>query len=886
MDTIIANANRISGGAPSISGGAPVNVTPRPPSSVETKITSLPTIDSQSAPNVTGIPSQLQKAANWTEKVAHQITTSEPHREEMTLSKKHFIGKLDTGEPIYIPKSPALIKYGYMPPNVEFGLSQHKTQTDIAKFGSDIKTLELQIPIAKSMLPTLRTQLESIRLSPEGTKYQVDFDSDSIYDATMFRSELITRYESDIKKTEELLSYETKIPEYRQTLSEMKTSSNLLGGYQNLGYKVGVTANEYTVAFPTATETHKWLTGEHGATLLSSAAFIESPLAVKTVGSAIWQGITGDKKIGKARIEDLSAYSLGLHDALKHGDFHAKVITSPAMTQGVYLPLATLGLGYGMTSLTSTATRVPISIGSFTASKAGKLLACTSKAGMVVAGGVGIGLTAASLSRTWKNAPEKLPGQLSETLFSFGMAIGGYRQGAKLWKHAHTGSYAYDWGSGKMKWSSKELPKMENIHGVSDVMEYRGTDKSFFTSQGKLKIGGKTVDVRLHGMGERFPGKTDATISHGAGKMSWTEKGFFTKKGYTRFFEFEGGAEGIKLPGYSGKIKIFKSDSFSQLLAGKKGAYGYGKLTGVTGHGKTFLMDLGKPKPGRWQVFPPESMMPSQSKFVYSGTYKGQGLHGKQFQLGRILSFGRSTGTSRGSGSLNLKLDYGTIFKNIGTDVLSSLTTKPTTTFAIPAISTASLLPMRLEGGGTVQKVSSASINIPSYGSMQTVISKQNQISLPKTITMPKQMFISRSSNKQRDSYISNLGFAANINIDNMIKNIVKPVVIPKHDTITDTIKVQQPIVTPMFSFDAVSAQSYKQILGSAQSTSLIPATTTITAMDSVGFPKFVPVVLPYFPLPKLAGSRGTSGWGDWGLRTKYRYREFKIPSLKKLLGG
>jgi hypothetical protein len=44
------------------------------------------------------------------------------------------------------------------------------------------------------------------------------------------------------------------------------------------------------------------------------------------------------------------------------------------------------------------------------------------------------------------------------------------------------------------------------------------------------------------------------------------------------------------------------------------------------------------------------------------------------------------------------------------------------------------------------------------------------------------------------------------------------------------------------------------------------------------------PVASAYIPL-KLGG-RGSAGWGDWGVGKKYRFREFKVASLEKLLGG
>ena len=194
--------------------------------------------------------------------------------------------------------------------------------------------------------------------------------------------------------------------------------------FKKAGYEVDILDGGLEFKPSKASKVHSWVFGDKEPIALTSASFIESPLAIKTVGTAIWSWAIGDKKATETRHEELAKYSLGLYEGIKYDKFTYKVLTSPAMVMGVYIPSLTLGAGYALTGLSASA-----SVGG----TGMQLLNLGAKSGTIIMGGAGLGLTASSLTKTWQEKPEALPGQLAETAFTFGLAIGGYNIGKKTY---------------------------------------------------------------------------------------------------------------------------------------------------------------------------------------------------------------------------------------------------------------------------------------------------------------------------------------------------------------------------------------------------------------------------------------------------------------------
>ena len=65
-----------------------------------------------------------------------------------------------------------------------------------------------------------------------------------------------------------------------------------------------------------------------------------------------------------------------------------------------------------------------------------------------------------------------------------------------------------------------------------------------------------------------------------------------------------------------------------------------------------------------------------------------------------------------------------------------------------------------------------------------------------------------------------------------------------------------------------------------------VPLTTQAPTNINVPFPVITPSLrLPFIPLHG-GGGRGSRGYKKGGKRKRYSYREYKIPSLEKILGG
>ena len=317
-------------------------------------------------------PSEAQAA--FIERVTTFEKKEEPHRTEMALEKEYYAGRDDTGEAIYVKESPAQVLHDYNPATQDISQQQLYSQLE-SDFGSELdvatKNIEVateavkNIPVAEDYLSQLNIAIGDVTKAGE---YDDIFLVENGVEVKYKRDEALNKLGSQLEVRQEYLDWKAgkrekmsddnltaaeyldwakttseKLPEYQSGLRYVSTQKFTASKYKELGYKVKVTDEGYSFELPSSTEVYQWKHGEMTGAALSSAAFLESPLAVKTLGSAIQSAITGDKKVGEARIEELSTYALGLDVAIKQGDYAMHVLASPAVVEGIVLPVVTLG---------------------------------------------------------------------------------------------------------------------------------------------------------------------------------------------------------------------------------------------------------------------------------------------------------------------------------------------------------------------------------------------------------------------------------------------------------------------------------------------------------------------------------------------------------------
>jgi len=640
---------------------------------------------------------EIQKEASKNLEKWQDVGTS---AEDMALQKGHYIGKDEEGNPQYIQESPYQVKFGYTPKDPDYSTILSDINQKIETIDETIPNIRKNVDQAKGILPDLQSNLEMIQTGSPDTTWQFQFDqtamqqqSPDLHDwiktnvgfkesYTPGEAEKIVEHFIDVNK--DVIGQEDLISQLQSDKKSLQDTKFTVEQYKKLGYNVDIKDNAYSFGLPKSSEVHSKIFGDKEGIALTATAFIESPLAIKTVGSAIWQWATGDEKVGETRKEELTSYSLGLQESLQKGDFGgyvAKVGTSPAMVQGVYIPLMAYGGGYALTGLsaggagsTAVGSSTLARIGSTTA---GQITTIGAKTAMIGAGAYGTITVGQNLIQTYQDRPEALPGEIAETAFTFGMAYAGFKGGQKAWTQRHTGSWKYNWKKGRTEWSPEEIRRID-VKGFQDVLEYQQGDKTMFTAEGTQNIAGRNVNIRLHGMGEKLPGK-DISYSKGTGHMTWTEKGKWGAKiTHTKFFDFEGAGKEIRIFNLSDKYRAFSQVSRSMFRSGGEPTTGKG-VSLVRDWGKVKIVDKGvtaetlpfELKGGAMKI---EMPLPKKYTSVYSGSYQGEGSFGRQFQLGRTISFkiGGSAegGTVGGSGGAS-RLDYSQIFGRVGQDAIT-----------------------------------------------------------------------------------------------------------------------------------------------------------------------------------------------------------------------
>jgi hypothetical protein len=594
-------------------------------------------------------PTEAQAA--FIEKVTVFEKKEEPHRTEMTLEKEHYVGKSETGEPLYVKESPAQVLHEYNPAKQDTGQQQLYSQLESDVTGSltivagniNVATeAQKNIPLAQDYIKQINTSITDINKAGA---------NDSIFlieggvEVKYTKTEALDKLNAALKTNQDYLDWakttSEKIPEYKTAQQSLSNQQFMVSKYKQLGYKVSDTAEGYAFELPSSTEVYQWKHGEMTGAALSSAAFLESPLAVKTIGSAIQSAITGDKKVGEARIEELSTYALGLDVALKEGDYAMHVLASPAMVEGVYLPLTMLGatslISEGISVAAPRITAGLETIGSKFTPEGQAILTSVKQtatkvsepfisAGKVAAKVTGTELGSQTLNWSMYGAlegghivevaathPEELGSTIAESAFSWGLTTAAMGEGFKgLSEKMPKGKFIeQDIAQTKLEAELGFKPDVaaipQKVESTSIYFQYPGAEKGTveFTGVGEAvakapKQKPVEFEITVSGTGKELPDvikinevPRSLTVTDAKASITWTEKGKFGEKiEHTRFETITGYSEPAAKAGDESIIaSAAKSEHGLDVVAieepviiKKIGTFDTGKAT-VTGYG-------------------------------------------------------------------------------------------------------------------------------------------------------------------------------------------------------------------------------------------------------------------------------------------------------------
>jgi len=272
-------------------------------------------------------------------------------RESMELQKGYFIGRDDEGRPIYKTVSPAKYYHGYVPGYHD--LTTAKTYDEfLKKLKENYLVASESIDVSKkaqTYIPEIQDFIRQLESAPSGstvTYTEVLPSGEEVLHENVPVKEALPYFRGHLKSLEETAD---KLSEYESIQSRLVEQEKTIRGYRDLGYSLRITdKGEYVIEEPKSYDVMKWKHKGKTDVLLVSASFLASPLAVQTWGSGLGMLVTGDEKIREAELERLSEYALGLDVAIKKGEYVGRVLISPAMAEGVYLPLATFGIAKGI----------------------------------------------------------------------------------------------------------------------------------------------------------------------------------------------------------------------------------------------------------------------------------------------------------------------------------------------------------------------------------------------------------------------------------------------------------------------------------------------------------------------------------------------------------
>ena len=183
-----------------------------------------------------------------------------------------------------------------------------------------IGNINTNVSNAESSLVNLRQNLDTIKSSNSNTVWTYDLDPQKLETEAPDTYKWITEnmgfkdtYTKDeaqrmtnyfIGLNEDVLKQKDMIPGLQSQREQLKDTLFTVNKYEELGYKVDIKDDTYKFDLPKASEVHSSIFGEHEATAMSSAAFMESPLAIKTLASLFEEIALSRSSAMRCRISD------------------------------------------------------------------------------------------------------------------------------------------------------------------------------------------------------------------------------------------------------------------------------------------------------------------------------------------------------------------------------------------------------------------------------------------------------------------------------------------------------------------------------------------------------------------------------------------------------
>lgn len=541
-------------------------------------------------------PSFRQKVDTFQENI------KKTHGERDRL-KQYKIGLTDNdpSQPIYITKTKAAADFGFKPKDYDYMQSDIDLGNIETETLDNLKSVNLAIDSSGDYLEKLSGSLKSVDKNTDvGARWNMDFGNDGVVDTVYSKSRVQDYLKQKIKdvKTDRETYIQDRI-NIEQSLSDIRNTQSIVHGYRDAGYELDFTeSGGYNFFSPSELKVHEWKhgTGLKSNLLLTTSAFLDSPLASRTIGDIV---------TGYNPKERLASRSLDMTSSLEHKgmtDFIVgDVAGSPAMIEGVYVPMATMGLGHGIGNVAGKSSGFIGKLGGKISGKfGGKTLvsvakfsgkALSTKTGAVIFTAGLYGVTEGrELYKSYKEDPAGIGGKLTESMFTFGLQLGAFKHGMKSGIKS---------GMKPVK-PKKEFIQARNVNITSET--YKG-DVKYFKGDMKAYITGRKdpVKVSFEGLSRKQPIDTFMTTNeniihltkgktYSVGKMTVIAD---SKKGLSRiskakFYDFV--TEGDIV----GKTEVFKKFSYK---AFRSSGYSWSNDLKTVSHSKAIgVIQSGKPQ--------------------------------------------------------------------------------------------------------------------------------------------------------------------------------------------------------------------------------------------------------------------------------------------------
>ena len=231
--------------------------------------------------------------------------------------KKYFMG---------VKPSPYLKKFGYKPDDPDYDIIKSDISSAKENIKSVVPTTLKNIKTTVGNIRDIKSNIKTIEASKPNTKWTITDDLGTR--EQLSRDEAITVLKGKLPEQFKGLTGQFKTLTGASALGkqykDLRTLEKTVEAYEKGGYEVDIKKDDsYKFKLPKASKVHSWLVKdpEKEKILLTSASFMESPLAIGTMIDMGASAITGDKGYSERRKEKHAEYSLGLQKSLMKDDY-------------------------------------------------------------------------------------------------------------------------------------------------------------------------------------------------------------------------------------------------------------------------------------------------------------------------------------------------------------------------------------------------------------------------------------------------------------------------------------------------------------------------------------------------------------------------------------